>query len=92
MRCIAPDRRGFGKSDWTGPEAKSSPIDYDVFADDTIHLLEKLDVGHFVFVASSMGPGETLLAHSRSRYIRENCKVREFQGYKGGKLSIDKFF
>lgn len=76
MRCIAPDRRGFGQSDWNGPERKSSPIDYDVFADDTVHLLEKLNVGPFVFVASSMGPGETVLAHLRSRYIQENCKVR----------------
>ncbi|KAK2758219.1 hypothetical protein FQN54_004063 [Arachnomyces sp. PD_36] len=74
MRCIAPDRRGFGASDWNGPEMKSSPIDYDVFADDTAHLLEKLDVGPLVFIASSMGPGETVLAHSRSSYVQKNCK------------------
>ncbi|KAK2792677.1 hypothetical protein FQN51_001595 [Onygenales sp. PD_10] len=74
FRCIAPDRRGFGKSDWNGAEQGKGEIDYHVFAQDTTHLLETLDIGPFVFVAASMGPGETLLAYDRSQYIRENCK------------------
>ncbi|KJF61093.1 uncharacterized protein CIMG_11466 [Coccidioides immitis RS] len=75
FRCIAPDRRGFGKSDWNGCDNdQSKPIDYSVFAADTIHLLEQINVGPFVFVAASMGPGETIQAYWQSEYVRENCK------------------
>ncbi|OJD17976.1 hypothetical protein AJ78_02007 [Emergomyces pasteurianus Ep9510] len=74
FRCIVPDRRGFGQSDWNGTERGEAEIDYNVFAQDTAHLLEKLDIGPFVFVAASMGPGETLLAYERSEYVRNNCK------------------
>ncbi|WEW57267.1 hypothetical protein PRK78_002732 [Emydomyces testavorans] len=75
FRCIAPDRRGFGKSDWNGTEHdESTPIDYSVFAADTAYLLEKNKVGPFVFVAASMGPGETVQAYWQSQYVRENCK------------------
>ncbi|KAF7588976.1 hypothetical protein BBP40_004943 [Aspergillus hancockii] len=74
FRCIAPDRRGFGNSDWNGDQATDSLITYNVFADDTAYLLEKLSVGPFVVIASSMGPGESVLAHSRSKYFQENCK------------------
>ncbi|EEH07786.1 alpha/beta hydrolase [Histoplasma capsulatum G186AR] len=73
FRCIAPDRRGFGQSDWNGgncAEPGKEQIDYNVFAQDAAHLLEKLDIGPFVFVAASMGPGETLLAYERSEYVR----------------------
>lgn len=77
FRCIAPDRRGFGQSDWNGAEPGKEQIDYNVFAQDTVHLLETLDIGPFVFVAASMGPGETLLAYERSEYVRSNCKVRK---------------
>lgn len=75
FRCIATDRRGFGKSDWNGSEPVSSPIDYTVFAADTISLLEKLNIGPFVFVGASMGPGETVQAYFQSQYVRDNCKV-----------------
>lgn len=77
FRCIAPDRRGFGKSEWSGPDAITlKDIDYDVFADDTTHLISSvLKLESFVLVGSSMGAGETLLAWSRSSYIRERCKV-----------------
>lgn len=53
----------------------SSPIDYTVFAADTISLLEKLNIGPFVFVGASMGPGETVQAYFQSQYVRDNCKV-----------------
>lgn len=77
FRCIAPDRRGFGKSDWTGCEYDGSkPIDYSVFAADAAYLLEKAKVGPFVFIAASMGPGETVQAYWQSQYVRDNCKVR----------------
>jgi pimeloyl-ACP methyl ester carboxylesterase len=75
FRCIASDRRGFGKSDWNGHQAINSQITYEVFADDTAHLLKTLNVGPFVIIASSMGPGESILAHSRCRYFQQNCKV-----------------
>lgn len=77
FRCIAPDRRGFGKSEWSGPNVVPlKDIDYDVFADDTIHLISSvLRLESFILVGSSMGAGETLLAWSQSTYIRERCKV-----------------
>lgn len=77
FRCIATDRRGFGKSEWNGPGvANLKDIDYDVFADDTIHLISSLlKLKSFVLVGSSMGAGETLLAWSRSTYVRKHCKV-----------------
>ncbi|KAE8385797.1 Alpha/Beta hydrolase protein [Aspergillus alliaceus] len=74
FRCIAPDRRGFGKSDWDGHQATDFQITYEVFADDTAYLLQTLDIGSFVIIASSMGPGESVLAHSRSEYFQQNCK------------------
>ncbi|EEH22464.2 hypothetical protein PABG_04675 [Paracoccidioides brasiliensis Pb03] len=70
-RCIAPDRRGFGNSDWNGPEPGMEQIDYNVFAQDTAHLLEKLDIGPFVFVAASMGPGRNTFS-LRTQRIRSN--------------------
>ncbi|KAF5009418.1 hypothetical protein FDECE_4350 [Fusarium decemcellulare] len=73
FRCIAPDRRGFGQSDWSGPE-NNGDIDYSVLARDVVDLLEKLKPGPFVFVAASMGTGETVLAHSISDYVKDNCK------------------
>ncbi|KAA8650806.1 alpha/beta fold hydrolase [Aspergillus tanneri] len=74
FRCIAPDRRGFGKSDWDSPQSNGK-ISYTVFAQDTAHLLENvLNVGPFVVIASSMGPGESILAFEESEYFRQNCK------------------
>lgn len=77
FRCIAADRRGFGKSEWNGVGAADlKDIDYDVFADDTIHLIESvLKLKSFILIGSSMGAGETLLAWSRSNYVQERCKV-----------------
>ena len=71
IRIIAPDRRGFGKSEYTGrtppPEFE---ITYDTFAADTLELLKQLcepktgGLGDFVFVAASMGCGESLLVYN----------------------------
>lgn len=75
FRCIAPDRRGFGKSDWDGPQGDAQ-ITYETFAQDSVHLLEKfLNVGPFAFITSSMGAGESVLALEASDYLRGNCKV-----------------
>jgi non-heme chloroperoxidase len=64
IRCAASDRRGFGKSEWLGKKHKN--ITYDTFAADTIAFVEQLELDDdetFVFIASSMGCGETLLAY-----------------------------
>ncbi len=76
IRCVGIDRRGFGKSDWSGPNAKvGMSITYETFADDTVHVVERLGLGKFVFVAASMGCGETVLARERSETVRQHCKV-----------------
>ncbi len=53
LRCIAYDRRGFGKSDrpWEN-------YDYDTLADDLKALLDQLDLKEVVLVGFSMGGGE----------------------------------
>ncbi|KAJ9608620.1 hypothetical protein H2200_006391 [Cladophialophora chaetospira] len=63
IRCIASDRRGFGKSEWNTSNSKD--ITYDTFAQDTIDIIQTAKIGKFFFVASSMGCGETLLAYLR---------------------------
>lgn len=52
-RCIAYDRRGFGKSDkpWTG-------YDYDNLADDLKAVIDALDLNDVTLVGFSMGGGE----------------------------------
>jgi pimeloyl-ACP methyl ester carboxylesterase len=59
LRCIAYDRRGFGKSDkpWSG-------YDYDTFADDLKALLDQLDLQDVTLVGFSMG-GEVVRYFSR---------------------------
>ncbi|KAM0554923.1 hypothetical protein ACHAPJ_006659 [Fusarium lateritium] len=73
MRCVALGRRGHGQSDWTGPENKGD-IDYDILSRDVIDLLKKVNPGPFIFVAASMGTGETLLAYANSHYVKTHCK------------------
>ncbi|KAL5330667.1 hypothetical protein ACEPPN_000186 [Leptodophora sp. 'Broadleaf-Isolate-01'] len=74
LRCIAPDRRGFGRSDWNGLQPDRSEIDYEVFARDVVDLLEKIKVGKFIFVAASMAGGESILAYLSSDYVRQHCQ------------------
>ena len=64
-RCIAPDRRGFGRSDqpWDG-------YDYDTFASDVDAVLEDAGIGGPIALAGfSMGGGEVarLVARHRER-------------------------
>jgi len=58
LRCIAYDRRGFGKSDrpWEG-------YDYDTLASDLNELINHLDLSSVTLVGFSMGGGEV------ARYI-----------------------
>lgn len=60
MRCIAYDRRGFGRSSktWSGH-------DYDTFADDLKAVLDGLDVNDVTLVGFSMGGGEVVRYMSR---------------------------
>jgi non-heme chloroperoxidase len=57
-RCIAPDRRGHGRSDqpWDGNEMNT-------YADDVAQLVEKLDLKDAIHVGHSTGGGEV------ARYI-----------------------
>lgn len=62
LRCIAYDRRGFGKS--------SKPYDgynYDAFADDLKAVLDELDLQQVTLVGFSMGAGE--IARYMSRHL-----------------------
>jgi pimeloyl-ACP methyl ester carboxylesterase len=80
FRCIAPDRRGFGRSDWNGLQPDRTEINYEVFGRDVADLLEKIKVGKFIFVAASMAGGESLLAYTSSDYVRQHCQVRAAYG------------
>ncbi len=55
FRCIAPDRRGHGRSDTTG-----TGYDIDTLADDLAAVMEQLDLGQVVLVAHSMGTVEAI--------------------------------
>lgn len=65
LRCIAYDRRGFGRSDqpWHG-------YDYDTLADDLHALLETLDLRDATLVGFSMGGGEV------ARYLSRHGTAR----------------
>jgi pimeloyl-ACP methyl ester carboxylesterase len=60
IRCVAYDRRGFGKSTkcWEG-------YDYDTLADDLGSFLEKLDLRDVTLAGFSMGAGEVIRYFSR---------------------------
>jgi non-heme chloroperoxidase len=81
IRCVAVDRRGFGKSDWTGTGASNATdVTYETFAKDTVHVLQEVGLKKFVFVGASMGGGEMLLAYFGSEWVRERCQVCALRG------------
>ncbi|MFI2764523.1 alpha/beta fold hydrolase [Streptomyces echinatus] len=65
LRCVAFDKRGHGRSDWTG-----HGFDYDTLADDLAALLDHLDLSEVTLVAHSMGGGEVIRYLSRHGYDR----------------------
>lgn len=76
IRCIAPDRRGFGRSEWTGAR-RDEDVTYDTFAEDTAALLQSLPgLDGFVFVGASMGCGESVLVQRRlhAAGLGDRCK------------------
>jgi non-heme chloroperoxidase len=60
FRCIAHDRRGFGRSDRT-----NAAYSYDLLADDLASVLEQLDVSDATLVGHSVGCGEIVRYVSR---------------------------
>lgn len=60
LRCVAYDRRGFGKSD-----KPLNGYEYDTFADDLKALLDQLDLQNVTLVGFSMGGGEVARYFSR---------------------------
>lgn len=64
-RCVAFDRRGFGRSSqpWSG-------YDYDTFAEDIHELIEHLDLREVTLVGFSMGGGDV------ARYIGKHGSER----------------
>jgi len=73
FRILAPDRRGFGKSDWNSKQTAKT-ITYDTFVADLVGLLHHLDIKNFAFVAASMGGAESVLTYLASSFVRERCK------------------
>lgn len=84
FRCIAPDRRGYGRSEWGGPDSlKAETINYDTFAHDLVDVLEAAKVvtssesaasPGFIGIGSSLGCGELLMALSASPKVKASCK------------------
>src|SRR5882762_5475816 len=70
IRCIAYDRRGFGKSTkpWSG-------YDYDTLADDLASFLERLDLRDVTLAGFSMGGGEVVRYVSRHKGKRVSKAV-----------------
>ncbi len=68
FRCVAFDRRGFGRSDQPG-----HGYDFDTFADDLAAVIDALDLRHVTLVGFSMGGGEVaryLARHGGDRVAR----------------------
>ncbi|KAK6088660.1 epoxide hydrolase [Seiridium cupressi] len=73
FRCIAPDRRGFGQSDWTGYPS-SQTLSWEVLVADLVGLLTTLKVDNFIFIGASMDCTESLYSYQTSDLIRKRCK------------------
>ncbi|UWZ86784.1 alpha/beta fold hydrolase [Occallatibacter riparius] len=68
FRCVAPDRRGHGRSD-----ASATGYDLDTLVDDVSRIMDQLDLRDAVLVAHSMGSFEAvryLASHGSSRVAR----------------------
>ncbi|MDN0197932.1 alpha/beta hydrolase [Streptomyces sp. S.PNR 29] len=55
LRCILPDRRGFGRSQWPW-----DGYDYDTLADDLACLIDHLQLADITLVGYAMGGGEAV--------------------------------
>lgn len=62
IQCIAPDRRGFGRSEWSGP--RDVPIQFETFAEDTVAIIKSIpELTSLTLVCASMGCGESILVY-----------------------------
>ena len=68
IRCVAYDRRGFGRSD-----QPYGGYDYDTLASDLKQLLEHLDLQNVTLAGFSMGGGEVV------RYMRNYARRADQQ-------------
>lgn len=66
LRCIAYDRRGFGRS-----SQPSTGYDYDTFADNLATVIEELDLREITLVGFSLGGGEIARYLSNSKHRTE---------------------
>lgn len=67
---IAPDRRGFGNTDWG-----SVDVTYETFVGDLTDILKQaLPKGDFAFIAASMGSAESVLTFLSSGDLQRRCK------------------
>lgn len=78
--CVLADRRGYGSSDWSGPDAfQKHEIGYDTFALDLRHVINTSGVAEdagFVAIGTSMGCGEIIhaLTHDTSGTLMKGCR------------------
>ena len=82
FRCILPDRRGYGKSQWAG-SALSTAIDYEAYASDPVQIVKTALPSpdqHFYSIGSSLGCGEWLLALRNDPALLKRCKGLVFIG------------
>lgn len=80
IRCIALDRRGFGRSEWTGTGGDDDhDVTYDTFAQDTAALLQSVkDLKGFIFVCTSMGCGESVLVQQKLDSAGDGSRCKGF--------------
>lgn len=85
IRCIAPDRRGFGKSEWVGSNSSGEDPAYDTFAKDTLAVIEAARIeGPWALVGASMGCGESLLVYELlEEGLRECVSLSRTEGSYG---------
>jgi pimeloyl-ACP methyl ester carboxylesterase len=80
FRWIAPDKRGFVRSEWNSPHTEAT-LTWKMLIDDLVGILKYLEVGDFRFVAASMGCAESLHAYHANEFVRERCKLSSRQPY-----------
>ena len=63
IRCVAPDRRGFGRSEWVGRQGRGD-VTYETLAGDVLAVVQDAGIGRegeWAVVAASMGCAESVI-------------------------------
>ena len=77
FRCIAIDRRGFGRSEWSS----NQDVNYDTFCDDLRDVMSRCGVERgFIGIGASLGCGEFFLALSNHPELASACYGLVFLG------------